>query len=664
MEKMMASSHSTSQRLQPVLPQSPHARMSPMGPGTVRWTEGFWADHFARVRSQMIPAIHRALNDPDNGAVLSNFYVAAGLQEGGHQGTFWSDGDCYKWMEAIIHVLGVVDDPELDRLLDELIDVIARAQEPDGYICTQVQLTDKGRWQAPQFHELYNMGHLITAACAHHRVTGKENFLQVARKLADYLYQVFQPRPPELANFGWNPSNIMALVDLYRITGETRYLELAQTFVDMRGSAPKTPGRQQDDRGGGGTDQIQDRIPLRQETEAVGHAVTATYLYSGAADVYMETGEQALLEALQRIWLDMTTRKMYITGGVGTHHHAVSKRGDRIWEAFGLDYQLPNATAYNETCANIGNAMWNWRMLRITGEARFSDIMELVAYNTLLSGVSMDGTHFCYTNPLRWYGAEHLLLSQDAPTRWHTFHCYCCPPQVARTIAQLHEWAYSLSPEGLWIHLYGGNTLETSLDGTSSIRLKQETNYPWDGYIKITLTAVPTHPMALMLRIPGWATGATLRVNGEHWAEQPQPGTYAVLKRSWSPGDVIELDLPMEPRLVKAHPKVEEAANHVAIMRGPVVYCLESVDLPPAVSMDEIYIPRDVRPVVRYDEELLGGLATLELDAWVIHGPPWDGQLYRILGGESRQPVQVRLIPYYAWNNRGETQMTVWLPLC
>ncbi|HID05901.1 MAG TPA: glycoside hydrolase family 127 protein, partial [Armatimonadetes bacterium] len=390
---------------------SPYYHLKVLPFGTVRWTDGFWYERFELCHRVTLPAMREALDDPDNGAVFKNFYIAAGLQRGAHMGRFWSDGDCYKWLEAMAHVYSVTRDCELDRIMDEHIEIIGKAQESDGYICTQIQLTDKERWQATGYHELYNMGHLLTAACVHYRATGKRNFLEIACKLGDYLYNVFQPRPPELANFGWNPSNIMGLVDLYRATGKRRYLELAGIFVDMRGSAPKGEQWHRRQNRSDGTDQTQDRVPLRQETEAVGHAVTAMYLYCGATDVYAETGEPALREALERIWQDVTTRKMFITGALGALHQGVSRRGDRVGEAFGLPYQLPNATAYNETCANIGNAMWNWRLLRIDGDAKYADIMELVLYNSMLSGMSIDGKHFRYTNPLRWHGAEHLLLS-------------------------------------------------------------------------------------------------------------------------------------------------------------------------------------------------------------------------------------------------------------
>jgi len=630
---------------------SPYYKLENVDPSSVRWTTGFWAEKFDLCQKTIIPNMRRAMDIPENGAVFKNFYIAAGLEDGTHMGTNWSDGDCYKWLEAVAHVYSVTSDKELDRIMDELIEVIGKAQDADGYLSTQIQLTNKERWQAIGHHELYNMGHLLTAACVHHRVTSKDSFLNIAKKLGDYLYTIFQPRPAQLAHYGFNPSNIMGLVDLYRATGDRRYLELAGIFVDMRGS------------GAGGSDQNQDRVPLRRETEAVGHAVTATYLYCGAADVYAETGEKVLLEALERIWNDVITHKIYITGGVGALHQGTSERWDPIHEAFGLKYQLPNATAYNETCANIGNAMWNWRMLRITGEAKYADVMERVLYNSMLSAVSIDGKHFFYTNPLRWYGSEHHLLSQDTLSRWYTYKCYCCPPNLARSIAGLHEWAYSLSAEGVWVNLYGGNSLETKLADGSPLKLTQETRYPWNGQITITIQEITNKAYGVMLRIPAWADGAEIKINGEAAGVKAEAGTYAAIEREWSSGDTIELMLPMEVRLLKAHPKVEEARNQVAIMRGPVVYCLESVDLPDGVGVAEVHIPRDVGLTPRYDQGLLGGVTVLEGEACRIRGGEWDGKLYHNIDDGSIEQVLIMLIPYYAWANRGISEMTVWMPL-
>ncbi|MFQ5808895.1 MAG: glycoside hydrolase family 127 protein [Armatimonadota bacterium] len=626
-----------------------HRKVHPTPEGATRWTGGFWGERFERCHAQMIPSMREAMEQGGNGARLANFRIAAGLEEGEHEGNNWSDGDVYKWLEAMAHVYAVTEDAELEGQMDELVDLFARSQDDDGYLCTQVQLNpEKERWGDRGYHELYNMGHLMTAASVHHEATGKRAFLEVAVKLAEYLYATFQPRPVELAHFGWNPSNIMGLVDLYHAAREERYLELAGIFVDMRGSQP------------GGSDQNQFRVPLREETEAVGHAVTAGYLWCGAADVYAETGEAALWEALDRIWRDVVERRMYITGAIGALHRGTSKRGDLVWEAFGLDYQLPSATAYTETCANISNAMWNRRMLGLTGEAKYADVMETVLYNSMLSGTNLEGTRFCYTNVLRWYGEEHELHSNDMKERSFTAHCYCCPPNVVRTIASLHNWAYGLSDDGVWVHLYGESRLDTELPSGGRIVLRQETEYPWAGDVRLTVEEAPGEALALRVRIPGWAEGASIEVNGER--AEAEPGTYATLRRRWSAGDVVALHLPLTVRLMTAHHKVEEARNQLAVMRGPLVYCVEECDLPEGVGVEDVHLPRDVEITPVHVSELLGGVTVLEGEGRKAVDDEQGDALYRSAAKMALEPVAIRMIPYYAWWNRGNHPMSVWLP--
>lgn len=644
-------------------PASPHAKLRNVDPDACRWTEGFWADRFDLCRRTILPNMLRVMEKPDNSANFVNFQIAAQEREGKFFGNDWSDGDCYKWIEAAAHVYSLTREPQLDRWMDEKIATIAKAQAADGYIATQIQLTDKQRWQDLRYHELYNMGHLLIAACVHQRATGKTSFLDVARKLGDYLHTVFAPRPKELAQFGFNPSNIMGAVDLYRTTGDRKYLELARVFVDMRGSVR------------GGSDQNQAAVPLRREQEAVGHAVTAAYLWCGAADVYAETGEKALLDALVRLWVDVAERKMYVTGAIGALHHGESARvllkrwpRDSVHEAFGAPYQLPNRTAYNETCANIAGAMWNRRMLALTGEAKYADIMERALYNSMLSGIGIGGTDFFYTNVLRRSGDDVPLLNNDSAVRWpdttpdSPLRCFCCPPNIARTLGSLHGWAYDVSDGALWVHLYGGNVLKTELPDGSRLGLTQRTGYPWDGKISLTVDEAPSKPIAVKLRIPGWAEHASLHVNGEPAGGPLTSGSYAELCRLWSPADVVELQLPMEVALVEAHPLVEEARNHAAVMRGPIVYCLESVDLPAGVKIDDVRLPNNSHWTVPHEGSLLGGVTILETDATVLPAAAGIG-LYRRVSDGSPREIKLRLIPYYAWCNRGRSDMAVWLPL-
>jgi DUF1680 family protein len=640
------------------------SRVRPLPSGSVQWTDGFWANYFGLCQEATLPSMRRALGDPGNAAVLANFAVAAGLQEGTHRGTFWSDGDCYKYVQALAHVFEATGDEPLDQEMDDIISAIAQAQEPDGYVNTQIQLTDKGRWQNKIHHELYNLGHLLTAACVHHQATGKDTLLRVACRAADYLYTVFARRPPELAHFGFNPSNIMGLVDLYRETGEARYLELAGIFVDMRGSQP-WPGDLPGLAALGDPivgDQCQDRVPLRDETQAVGHAVTATYLWAGAADVCAETGDEALLNALQRIWDGVVQRRMYVTGAVGPQHRGLSPRGDEVHEAFAADWDLPNRTAYNETCANIGNAMWNRRLLELTGDARHADAMERVLYNSMLSGMDLAGTRFCYTNPLARGPKEVALLSHDSETRWFTWSCYCCPPNVARTITGLHEWVYGVSDDGLWVHLYGGSRLQATLPNGARVALAQETDYPWDGAISLRIVEAQGE-FALYVRVPGWAEWATVTAGDGAEVTDHESG-YVRVQRQWRAGDEVLVMLSMEPHLVRAHPLVEHARNQVAVMRGPIVYCLESADLPEGVPLHEVHLPRNVPLTPRYGCGALGGLTVLEGEALRVRDcGEWEGKLYQPVGEPKVEKVPLRLIPYYAWANRGPAEMSVWLPL-
>jgi uncharacterized protein len=403
--------------------------------------------------------------------------------------------------------------------------------------------------------------------------------------------------------------------------------------------------------------------------------VTAAYLWCGAADVYAETGEQALLDALLRLWEDVTERKMYITGGTAALHTGEADRRllrrwprDSVHEAFGAPYQLPNRTAYNETCANIANAMWNWRMLALTGEAKYAEVMERVLYNSMLSGIGIEGRDFFYTNPLRRIDGQPML-SNDSAARWSDttpaspVRCFCCPPNVARTLAELNGWAYGVSQDVVWVHLYGSNVLDSRLPGGGEIRLVQQTQYPWDGQVTMAIEKAPERELALRLRIPGWAQGATIQVNGQAAGVEIEPLSYVELRRRWIAGDTIRIDLPMEVVMVEAHPLVEETRNHAAVMRGPVVYCLESVDLPAGVALDDVRLPRGPAWQVRHDAGLLRGVTVLETEALGTAESSRSPALYRPLptGAENRIPM--RLIPYFAWSNRGPSEMAVWIPL-
>ena len=644
--------------------KSRYARLSSVDMGDVIWTRGFWADRFRVCRDSMIPNIWRIYNDAGISHAYKNFEIAAGLDTGSHQGPSFHDGDFYKVLEAVASLYAVTKDKKLDEMMDKAIATISKSQRSDGYIYTKAMIEQMKTGQKKQFEdrlsfEAYNIGHLMTAACVHYRATGKTNFLNVAKKAADYLCAFYQKATPALARNAICPSHYMGIVEMYRTTSDPRYLELAKHLIDIKGTITD------------GTDDNQDRIPFRQQTKAMGHAVRANYLYAGIADLCAETGDTSLLHRLDLMWDDVTERKMYITGGCGALYDGVSPDGtsynpdevQKIHQAYGRDYQLPNYTAHNETCANIGNMLWNWRMLQLTGNAKYADVMELALYNSILSGINLDGTKFLYTNPLAY--TDDLPFQQ----RWskdrvgYISLSNCCPPNVVRTISEVSDYAYNISENGLWVNLYGGNQLNTRLKDGTKIRLEQETDYPWEGTVKIKITEVQSKSFSIYLRIPGWCENARIRLNGKETAINTKAGTYAELKRVWTTGDEIELILPMESKLMESNPLVEETRNQVAVKRGPVVYCMESIDLPKDKKLYDVALPADIKLQPKLMEIDHSDIVVLEGDARQVNDGGWKHQLYRPVSSTPLQTVKVRLVPYYSWGNRGHTDMEVWMPL-
>jgi DUF1680 family protein len=643
---------------------SKFAKLQPVRLDEVRWTEdgGFWANRGAVLRERSIPAMWEIMQGDRYKPYLLHFLIAAGDLEGEYHGAQWNDGDFYKFLEAVCAVYAVDRDPRWDEILAQSIDAIGRAQRADGYIHTPVLVAQRnGNRHAQPFQdrrnfEMYNMGHLISVACLHHRVTGSDRFLKVARKTADFLCETFRDPTPELARNSVCPSHYMAIVELYRTTREPRYLELAQTFLDMRKLVTD------------GGDDNQDRLPFTEQREAAGHAVRANYLYAGAADLYLETGDPALWESLDSIWNNVVDKKMYITGGCGALYDGASPDGSsdqsqitRVHQAYGRNYQLPNTTAHNETCAAIGNVLWNWRMFLATGEARYIDVLELALYNAVLAGVSLEGADYFYVNPLRQV--------EPLPTklRWSRMRVpfvtsYCCPPNVLRTIAEVGGYAYAKREDAIVVNLYGANRLSTTLKG-QLVELEQRTNYPWDGRILIEVVAAPKDVIAISLRIPGWAEGAAIRVNGTALESAPRPASYAEIRRRWSQGDVVDLELPMRPHLVESHPLVEETRNQAAIQRGPIIYCLESADLPKGIRLQDVFIAPYNKLAARYDDKLLRGLSVVEADIIAAPSADWSDTLYRPLERGAERKLRAQFVPYYSWSNRGPSEMSVWLPV-
>ncbi|MBC6998030.1 beta-L-arabinofuranosidase domain-containing protein [Cytophaga sp. FL35] len=639
---------------------SPHVALKSIDIGDCRWTQGFWAEKWKIAEETMVPHMGEILKG-DIGHGYNNFKIAAGQKEGEHKGFWWHDGDFYKWMEASTYIYAVNKDKKILNDLDEIISVIAKAQLESGYLSTPIIIRDDiDPFSNRRYHELYNSGHLMTAACIHNRVTGKTNFLDIAIKHANYLYKLFSPKPDHLKRFGFNQTQIMGLVELYRTTKDKKYLELAEQFINMRG----TYKIEEDETTKGYPigDMVQERVPLREETEAVGHAVLALYYYAGAADVYAETGEKALLDALDRLWENVTFKKMYVTGAVGQTHYGRSSRLDKIEEGFIDEYMMPNLTAYNETCANICNSMFNYRMLSLSGDAKHGDVMELVLHNSGLSGISLEGTHYYYSNPLRKIdGAlDYEKMNVEFPERQPYLECFCCPPNLVRTIAKSPGWAYSKSKNGIAVNLYGGNELQTTLLDGSSIKLKQESNYPWEGTVKITIEECKNDIFDLMLRVPEWATGTTIRVKGED-IKNVTAGSFTTITRTWKSGDVIEMEMPMETKFIEGHPRIEEVRNQVALKRGPVVYCIESADLPEGTDITDVYIPSDIEFKPIYKPGFLGGVTTLDGNI-LLRNDKTKG-MYSVVEQPNFKSHATNLIPYYAWSNRGQGEMSVFLPV-
>ena len=661
---------------------SRYAVMTAAPLSAVKWTGGFWGERFQVLSQTSLLSMWQTWQTKE-GKGFNNFLIAAGEQQGDHHGPPFHDGDMYKWLEAMASVYAINKDPELDRVMDRFIGLIVKAQRPDGYIHTPVIIKERnaarqaaatkadsdaatvvgtatGTKDDKAFEnrlnfETYNLGHLITAGIVHKRATGKTTLFNAAVKAADFLYDFCQRAPGELAGNAICPSHYMAVAEMYRETGNTKYLDLLQQFIDIRGMVEN------------GTDDNQDRIPFRQQYQAMGHAVRANYLYAGVADLYLESGEAQLMKNLESIWQDIVTRKMYINGACGALYDGTSPDGtnykpdsiQKVHQSYGRPFQLPHSTAHNETCANIGNLLFNWRMLEATGNARYADVVENCLYNSILSGISLDGEKYFYTNPLR--------LSDELPytLRWPKertkyISCFCCPPNTLRTLCEAQNYAYTLGKNAIYVNLYGNNTLRTQLEGAGNIVLEQTTDYPWDGRVTIAVKELKgKKDFSLRLRLPEWCMKSLVQKNGLTITPRLENG-YCVIDGTWKKGDAISFTMQMPTRIMEANPLVEENRGQVAVQRGPIVYCAESTDLS-GIDIDNVSIPLDAqfRPV----EMTIDGSRVMGLEGEVVvrSEASWKGQLYREVARQQQRRT-IRLIPYYAWGNRGKSEMTVWMP--
>jgi DUF1680 family protein len=580
----------------------------------------FWSP---RIRTNQTATIEANLHQCEVTGRIKNFAIAGGLEPGKHQGYLFNDSDVYKTIEGIAYALTSTRNPDLERHTDAIIDQIAAAQQPDGYLNTYYTLVEpQKRWQNIRHgHELYCAGHLIEAAVAYYQATGKRKLLDVACRLADHIDRTFGPGK-RIETSGHEEIEL-ALVKLYRQTHEPRYLALARFFLDVRGRADLRPlfGEYH-----------QDHKPVRDQTEVAGHAVRAMYLYSAMADVAGLTNDAGLRTALDRIWHDIIDRRMYITGGIGP-----SAKN----EGFTVPYDLPNDTAYAETCAAVGMALWNHRMFLMSGDAKYADVLEREVYNGLLAGVSLGGDRFFYVNPLGSVGKHHRVP-------W--FDCSCCPTNIVRTIPAIGERVYAQRGNGIWTVLYMGCTATLVLaDGR--VELVQETRYPWEGAVQIRLQ--PERPFAfdLHLRVPGWCHGTpNVTVNGTTVPNPHADRGYATISRTWKAGDVVRLELPMPVERIHADPRVQADVGRVALQRGPVVYCLEGVDNEGQAR--NVYLPRESRLAASFEQDLLGGVVVIRGEAQAVTR---NGKL-------ETHPVRFQAVPYATWDNRAPGPMAVWLP--
>jgi DUF1680 family protein len=592
--------------------EQPFGMITPVDFSHVRITDRFWAP---RLHSHATTTLAVCIDQIENRTGRIRNFENAARGEGEHSGIFFDDSDVYKALEGIAYTLANHPDTALERKADEWIDKFAAAQQPDGYINTFYTLTGLDRrWHDMDKHEMYCAGHLTEAAVAYYQATGKRKMLDVAIRMADHILTVFGPDRRH-----WVPGHEeieLALVKLSSVTGDTKYLDFANWLLEERGHGHGSYG---DERPWNAA-YYQDDLPVRRMTDIAGHAVRAMYLYCGMADVAALKNDTGYIQAMHRLWDDVVLRNMYLTGGIGSSHHN---------EGFTHDYDLPNHDAYCETCASVGMVYWNSRMNRLTGDSKYVDVLEQSMYNGALAGISLDGDRFFYVNPLASRGDHH---------RQEWYGCACCPSQISRFLPSVGNYVYGLSPGALWVNLYLGSATDLQVDG-HPLRLRQDTDYPWDGAVNLTLDSLP-RPLrtTLRLRIPGWCRSYTLRVGDEAIPAPVTEKGYAVIDREWHEGDRITLTLDMPVEVVAADPRVTENTGKRAIRRGPLVYCLEETDNPAA--FDRIALSPDTRYEPAFRPALLHGLTTI---------------------AATNGSRSFTLIPYYAWDNREAGAMKVWI---
>lgn len=626
-------------------------RFLPADHAKVDFAGGFWASWQDTVRKVTVPTQHKRLDEEGFLEVL-NFHLppaplARPIQPSGLSMQHFFDSDFGKWIEAASYTLKAHPNPELEAKIDDIVEKLEQGQMEDGYLNSWfIRREPEKRWtNLRDLHEMYSMGHLLEGAVAYFEATGKRRFLDVMIRAVDHIIDTFGREPGKLRGYDAHEEIELALIKLYRVTKDERHLELARYFVEERGQQPSYYDEEARKRGDDPKDYVykdysysQAHMPVREQTQVVGHAVRAMYLFSAVADLAVETSDLALLSACDRLFDNLTQRQLYVTGGLGP---------SGTNEGFTREYDLPNATAYAETCAAVALAFWGQRMAQIELDARFTDHVELVLFNGALSGISRDGEHYFYDNVLESHGDNR---------RWKWHYCPCCPTNIARLIASLGAYYYATKPGELAVHLYGANTAELML-GDLPVHVAQETRYPWDGDIALTVTPETASDFALHLRIPGWCRSAEISVNGQALTARPNKGYVSIMRR-WEPGDVVRLAFAMPVETLYANPLVGEDAGRVALKRGPVVYCLEEVDN--AAPPQQLQLAAEPSISARFDPELLGGAVVLEGMASRAVAEDWGKTLYRT-DPPRHEPVRFRAIPYHLWANRAPGGMQVWV---
>jgi DUF1680 family protein len=630
---------------QPILDvsKSPQAKIHGVPIRAVTMGEGFWAGRRRVNVEKSIPSLYALL---EANGIIDNFRRLSGRKNTPRRGPLYTDSDVYKWLEAVAFVLQSGDRPELRALFDRVADDVLAAQEPSGYLNTYYQDDRKALrfTEMHRGHELYCLGHLLQAAIAYYRATGDRRLLDGAIRYADYVVANFGPTlKPAVSG---HPEIELALVELYRVTGQKKYLDFAGYVLHGDGARLQLTAAQMVYMFSG--------RPFVERTRLEGHAVRAMYACSGATDYFLETGDQAYWATLQTLWKDMVGRKMYITGGVG------SREGD---EAFGDPYELPNQLAYTESCAAIGNFLWNWRLLAATADARYTDLMERALYNGVNAGMSLDGALYCYRNPLALTGDPEDKIRNP----W--YNTTCCPPNLERVLASLPGYLYGTSRDGIYVHFFHNSELDWHLENGTPVRLKQTTRYPWDAAVEIAVYPPQNQEFTIYLRIPGWGSVARVAVNGTPVMQVVRPGTYHAVKRVWKPGDRLTLSMPMPAQLMAANPRVADDVGKVAAQRGPLIYCLEGIDQPNVESLFDVALAPpglfDKGFTEEFRPELLGGVVVLHRNGLVASTPLSREPLYQIAADAARRvtrEVPLTFIPYYAFANREPTPMIVWVP--